>query len=298
MPVTAVLEGLGLKPRMHDPDLAVARPCAVRPTLSVKVHLPEGRRAAGQVVKEVAEQLVIPGVQGSGTCRQTGVHRGPTRLRRQGRQPRGCGREHVSIEHVLAANTPLPARPEPQRFGTAYPCKGRGRDPRWRSGNSLVRSESAALDDNGHIAEGLISGLPPANLLIDIAFGMELRRPASARRRTQDRQGSVHRSADQGRPHRTSSHAAASAVALRMTLGIRLTGKVDVRSGAFTGGGLLIWPQRRQHPAGGSLPAVPGSIPAAHPGARPSHAHVTTVDKYCSSWAPSGSRTGRSSRCC
>ena len=83
------------------------------------------------------------------------------------------GREHFSIEHVLRANTPLPAETEPQRFGTAYPNQVEISVEIWEQSGSV---ESAALDDNGHIAEGLISGLPPlpANSPIDIAFGMEL----------------------------------------------------------------------------------------------------------------------------
>ncbi|GIF08387.1 Hsp70 family protein [Actinoplanes siamensis] len=171
--VTAALEELGLKPRMHDPDLAVAKGAARYALIeSVKVHLPEeGGEAPAAVVEEVAEQLNIPAEKVralAGKRVATVVPRafGVKVVNRQG------SREHFTIEHVLRANTPLPAETAPQRFGTAYPDQVEISVEIWEQSGSV---ESEALEDNEHIAEGLITGLPrlPENSPIDISFQME-----------------------------------------------------------------------------------------------------------------------------
>ncbi|GLW30084.1 Hsp70 family protein [Actinoplanes regularis] len=170
--VTAVLEGLGLKPRMHDPDLAVAKGAARYALIeSIKVHLPEeGGEAPAEVVEEVAEQLNIPvekvrALAGKRVATVVPRAFGVKVVNREG------GREHYTIEHVLRANTPLPAETEPQRFGTAYPNQIEISVEIWEQSGSV---ESEALEDNEHIAEGLITGLPPLpeNSPIDISFQM------------------------------------------------------------------------------------------------------------------------------
>lgn len=169
--VTAALESLGLKPRMHDPDLAVAKGAARYALIeSIKVRSPEDGEAPAEVIAEVAAQLDLPVEKLQGLVSKriaTVVPRafGVKVINRVG------GREQYTVEHVLRANTPLPAETEPQRFGTAYPNQVEISVEIWEQSGSV---ESEALEDNEHIAEGLISGLPPLpeNSPIDISFRM------------------------------------------------------------------------------------------------------------------------------
>jgi molecular chaperone DnaK (HSP70) len=171
--VTAALEGLGLKPRMHDPDLAVAKGAARYALIeSVKVHLPEeGGEAPAEIVEEVAEQLNLPvdkvrALVGKRVATVVPRAFGVKVVHQAGRRD-----EHYTVEHVLRANTPLPAETAPQRFGTAYPNQVEISVEIWEQSGSV---ESEALEDNEHIAEGLITGLPPLpeNSPIDISFQM------------------------------------------------------------------------------------------------------------------------------
>ncbi|AEV89081.1 molecular chaperone Hsp70 [Actinoplanes sp. SE50] len=170
--VSAALESLGLTPRMHDPDLAVAKGAARYALIeSVKVHLPaSGGEAPAEVVDEVAERLNIPAEK----VRALAGKRVATVV------PRAFGvkvvdlsggREHFTVTHVLRANTPLPAETEPHRFGTAYPNQVEVAVEIWEQSGAV---ESDAVEDNEHIAEGLISGLPPLPVgsPIDISFQM------------------------------------------------------------------------------------------------------------------------------
>jgi molecular chaperone DnaK len=173
--VAAGLKELGLSPRMHDPDLAVAKGAAQFALIeSIKVQLPQdGTEAPVAAVEEVADQLNISVEK----VRALAGKRVATVV------PRAFGikvvnrdahdRESFSISHVLRSNTPLPARTEPARFGTAYPDQTDIQIEVWEQSGSV---ESDELDDNQHIAEGLISGLPrlPQGSPIDVTFEMEL----------------------------------------------------------------------------------------------------------------------------
>jgi molecular chaperone DnaK (HSP70) len=173
--VAAGLKELGLSPRMHDPDLAVAKGAAQFALIeSIKVQLPQdGTEAPVAAVEEVADQLNISVEK----VRALAGKRVATVV------PRAFGikvvnrdagdRESFSISHVLRSNTPLPARTEPARFGTAYPDQTDIQIEVWEQSGSV---ESEELDDNQHIAEGLISGLPrlPQGSPIDVTFEMEL----------------------------------------------------------------------------------------------------------------------------
>jgi molecular chaperone DnaK (HSP70) len=81
------------------------------------------------------------------------------------------GSETYRIVHVLKANTPLPAQTDPERFGTVYDRQVEISLEIWEQSGSV---ESQVLEDNQHIAEGKITGLPPLprNSPIDITFEM------------------------------------------------------------------------------------------------------------------------------
>ncbi|MFI1993857.1 Hsp70 family protein [Actinoplanes sp. NPDC020271] len=170
--VTAALESLGLKPRMHDPDLAVAKGAARYALIeSIKVRsAEEGGEPATEVAEEIAAQLDLPvekvlALAGKRVATVVPRAFGIKVVERVG------GQETYKISHVLRANTPLPAETEPKRFGTAYPNQVEISVEIWEQSGSV---ESDAPEDNEHIAEGLISDLPPLpeNSPIDISFRM------------------------------------------------------------------------------------------------------------------------------
>ncbi|MDR7279111.1 Hsp70 family protein [Catenuloplanes atrovinosus] len=171
--VAAGLRKLGLEPRMHDPDLAVAKGAAQYALIeSIKVQLPEeGEEAPAAAVESVADRLNISVEK----VRALAGKRVATVV------PRAFGVKVVNIDgdtethsivHVLRANTPLPARTEPSRFMTAYQNQVEILVEIWEQSGSV---ESDEVEDNEHIAEGLITGLPqlPKGSPIDITFGME-----------------------------------------------------------------------------------------------------------------------------
>jgi molecular chaperone DnaK (HSP70) len=177
--VTAGLQALGLKPRMHDPDLAVAKGAAQYALIeSIKVQLPEeGTDATEAAVQEVAVQLgVTPekvrALAGKKVAtvvpRAFGVK--VVDIDDKGKDDKG--KEEYRVVHVLRANTPLPARTDAMRFATAYDRQVEISVEIWEQSGSV---ESDVLENNQHIGEGTITGLPPLpqNSPIDISFEME-----------------------------------------------------------------------------------------------------------------------------
>lgn len=181
----AVIEGLrkrfGFEPRLHDPDLAVAKGAARFALIeAVKVRLPgeaDGAAAtsgaeADRAVEQAADQLGLE----------------PEKVRRlAGRRvttvvPRAFGvktvdvaddgHETFSVSHVLRANTALPAAPEPERFFTAYEDQTGISIEIWEQAGA---AESMELADNAKIGEGVITGLPRLRKgsPIDISFAMD-----------------------------------------------------------------------------------------------------------------------------
>lgn len=178
----AVAEGLrerfGFEPKLHDPDLAVAKGAAKFALIeAVKVRLPgEADGATGaetdQAVERAADQLGIS----------------PEEVRTlAGRQvttvvPRAFGVKTVDIaddgsetfwvSHVLKANTALPAEPDAERFFTAYEDQTGIEVQVWEQAGAV---ESKKLADNAKIGEGTITGLPRLRKgsPIDITFAMD-----------------------------------------------------------------------------------------------------------------------------
>ncbi|GLW61876.1 molecular chaperone DnaK [Actinomadura rubrobrunea] len=180
----AVAEGLrerfGFEPKLHDPDLAVAKGAARYAEIeAVKVRLPgdgDGAAASGpeaeRVVAEAAEQLGMEPEK----VRMLAGRRVTTVV------PRAFGVKTVdfaddgsevfSVSHVLKANTPLPAEPGPERFATAYENQTEIKVEIWEQAGAV---ESEDLADNAKIGEGVITGLPPLRKgsPIDITFAMD-----------------------------------------------------------------------------------------------------------------------------
>ncbi|GAA3199193.1 Hsp70 family protein [Actinocorallia longicatena] len=168
-------ERFGFAPKLHDPDLAVAKGAARFALIeSVKVKLPDG--GAGEqsdaAVAEIADQLGLE----------------PEKVRKLAGQrvtavvPRAFGVKVLEsddgagqvfqVEHVLKANSPLPASPPAERFFTAYDKQTSVVIEIWEQAGAV---ESPMLGDNKRIGEGEISGLPalPQGSPLDITFAMD-----------------------------------------------------------------------------------------------------------------------------
>jgi molecular chaperone DnaK (HSP70) len=174
----AVAEGLrerfGFEPRMHDPDLAVAKGAARFALIeAVKIRMPEdGSATSDAEVDRVADQL--------------GVSREQVRLLKDQKVttvvPRAfgvktvdfdeAGEESFSIDHVLKANTALPVELDPERFATAYDDQTQIKIEIWEQTGAV---ESSSLADNAKIGEGIITGLPrlAKGSPINITFAMD-----------------------------------------------------------------------------------------------------------------------------
>jgi molecular chaperone DnaK len=176
MPAVAeALRGLGLDPRLHDPDLAVAKGAAAFGLIeSIKIGLPaEAARdnLPEQAVQEAADQLNLPVQQVLALAGKRVTTVVPRAFGVKVVEIGAGGSETFRIAHVLRANTPLPTRTDPARFGTAYPNQVEIEVEIWEQSGSV---ESDDPDDNEHIAQGIITGLPPLpqNSPIDITFAM------------------------------------------------------------------------------------------------------------------------------
>jgi molecular chaperone DnaK (HSP70) len=175
----ALRKEFDFEPRLYDPDLAVAKGAALFALIeSVKVRLPEGdgevSRAAtvpDQALEEVADQLGLTAEK----VRQLAEKSVTTVV------PRAFGvklidqtdpaQEAFYIEHLLPANTPLPAAPDTSQFYTAYHNQTSIQLEIWEQAGAKASRE---LADNAKIGEGRITGLPPLarNSPIDVTFRM------------------------------------------------------------------------------------------------------------------------------
>ena len=181
----AVNEGLrkrfGFEPKLHDPDLAVAKGAARFALIeAVKVRLPGEADGAAAASGAAAEREIEQAAD------QLGLE--PEKVRRlAGRRvttvvPRAFGvktvdvaddgAESFSVSHVLKANTALPAATEPERFVTAYEEQTEINIEIWEQAGA---AESEDLADNAKIGEGIITGLPRLRKgsPIDISFAMD-----------------------------------------------------------------------------------------------------------------------------
>ncbi|GAA2207287.1 Hsp70 family protein [Nonomuraea monospora] len=178
----AVAEGLrqrfGFDPKLHDPDLAVAKGAAKFALIeAVKVRLPgDAEKLSEAETREAYEQAAD----------QLGLE--PEKVRMlAGRRvttvvPRAFGvkvvdfaddgSEVFTVSHVLKANTALPAAPGAERFATAYENQTEIKIEIWEQAGSI---ESPELSDNAKIGEGVIPELPRLrkNSPIDISFAMD-----------------------------------------------------------------------------------------------------------------------------
>ena len=168
-PIIAQLlkERFGLQARLQDPHLAVAKGAALFALMQkVKVSmLDEARSGNGpQVAREVADQLGLSVTQ----VEELASKKVATVV------PRAFGIKVVDrddpifqtdpdrarhyVEHLLTANTQLPADTQPETFSTVADNQTQVRLEVWEQAGDVASKE---LEHNAHIGEGMLTDLPP-----------------------------------------------------------------------------------------------------------------------------------------
>jgi len=170
----AVAAGLrsrfGFEPRLHDPDLAVAKGAALFALIqTVKTAFPEGEGGAPETVAKVADQLGIAPEEVRRLSEKKVVTVAPRAFGIKALRPDSLDDSYV--DHLIKANDVLPATPPVQRYVTAHPDQTDIRIEVWEQAGAVA---SADLADNERIGEGVIRDLPPLpkGSPIDVTFGM------------------------------------------------------------------------------------------------------------------------------
>ncbi|WP_433384236.1 Hsp70 family protein [Actinoplanes sp. CA-142083] len=165
--VASGLESLfGVPLRMHEPELAVAKGAARYALIeSIDGATVEGvARLHNDPGKRIT--TVVPRAVGIKIIERVEVHDAASRARSK------SSRVSFPIVHLLRAGTPLPARTEALRFLTAYPDQAEILVEIWEQASSI---ESDRPEDNEHIVDCVIGGLPPLPLgsPVEVTFEME-----------------------------------------------------------------------------------------------------------------------------
>jgi molecular chaperone DnaK (HSP70) len=173
-------ERFGLSARLQDPHLAVAKGAALFALMKkVKVSMSaKGEDARpSEAAEQVADQLGISVEQVESIARKrvaTVVPRAFGLKVVDGSDPlfkSDPDRARNYVEHLLTANTPLPAGTGPQTFRTIKNGQRRVSLEVWEQAGSVA---SAKLENNKHIGEGVLRDLPsrPAGAPFEVEFHM------------------------------------------------------------------------------------------------------------------------------
>lgn len=151
--------------RQQDPHLAVAKGAALFALMQkIKVSMPGDQQAGPDTVQEVAARLGIDPEQAKGMIAKrvaTVVPRAFGLKVVDERDPlflTDPDRARHYVEHLLTANTPLPADTGPQTFRTIADNQQQVLLEVWEQAGAVA---SAELEHNTHIGEGTLSDLPP-----------------------------------------------------------------------------------------------------------------------------------------
>jgi molecular chaperone DnaK (HSP70) len=178
---TGLRERFGFEPRLHDPDLAVAKGAALFALIeSVKVALPgeptgpdAGAAPAAERVREVADRLGIAPdrVERLAAKKVTSVVPRAFGVRVLYLDHPDANADQEIIDHVLKANDALPASPPARQYYTSEPDQTNIELAVYEQAGEV---ESARVDANRRIGSGLIAGLPPLRQgsPIDVMFEM------------------------------------------------------------------------------------------------------------------------------
>jgi molecular chaperone DnaK (HSP70) len=156
----------GFDPKMHDPDLAVAKGAALYALIqSVRVALPagsgdSGAEASSAVLETVAADLGIDveSMKSLVGKRVTAVVPRAFGVKVLSPDSPDADPKGFTVDHLLRSNTSLPAEPPTQTYGTAYAGMTGITVEIWEQAGA---TESGRLTDNVKIGEGRIDDLPP-----------------------------------------------------------------------------------------------------------------------------------------
>lgn len=172
MPAVAarLKEAFGFEPKLHDPDLAVAKGAAIYSLIkSVSINLHGGEKRPEQI-DAIATQLAVPREAVAAMAERSVTTVVPRAFGVRLVDTDQVGREFV--DHVLKANDPLPANPPKRTYGTVVPNQ---REILIEVREQAGSRESPEIDDTKWIGEGLITGLPPlpAGAPVEVTFAMD-----------------------------------------------------------------------------------------------------------------------------
>ncbi len=174
----ALRERFGLKARLQDPHLAVAKGAALFALMQkVKEGVSAGEGDAASTTQEVADQLGMSEEQVRSIARKrvaTVVPRAFGLKVVDSKDPLFATDPHRArhyIVHLLTANTPLPADTGPEPFRTVKDDQREVSLEVWEQAGSVASEE---LEHNTHIGEGVLSELPsrPAGTPFQVIFHM------------------------------------------------------------------------------------------------------------------------------
>jgi molecular chaperone DnaK len=151
----------GFEPRLHDPDLAVAKGAARYAQIeSVKVRLPEesGAVASGPALEEVAAQLGLSSKQVKELAERTITTVVPRAFGLGVTDISDPARRRQLVDHLLHANDPLPATVGPKTYYTVDDDQTAIEVTIWEQAGA---AESDQIENNTEIGGSVISGLPP-----------------------------------------------------------------------------------------------------------------------------------------
>ena len=172
----ALRSRFGFEPKIHEPDLAVAKGAALFALVeTLRLNQLDGSSTslgesspggeASSTVARMAEKkvtIVVPRAFGVAVIdRQDESDDAP--------EPPGPDTRFV-VQHLLSANTPLPAE-RTERFFTAYPDQTEITVEIWEQEGAIA---SAEPEHNKHIGSATIQRLPPrpAHSPVDVTFAM------------------------------------------------------------------------------------------------------------------------------
>ena len=178
MPAVArtLRERFGLEPRLHDPNLAVARGAALYALIKqLNVIMPGG--GDPDAVREFAEKSNLPREQVESLINKKVATVVPRAFglevvdRTDPLYKIDPSRARSRIAHLLTANTPLPADTGPQGFATVTANQRAVQLEVWEQAGG-VASENP--EHNTHIGQGRLEGLPPgpAGTPFEVVFHM------------------------------------------------------------------------------------------------------------------------------
>ncbi|GIF26531.1 molecular chaperone DnaK (HSP70) [Actinoplanes tereljensis] len=171
MPVAAEMlrKRFGFEPKLHDPDQAVAKGAALFALIESVKGAPGSARLA-----DVAAELGMDAgsIERLAAKRVTTVVPRAFGLRVVDEKNPHADRDGMVIDHLLQANTPLPANPPVRHYGTAFEGQHGITLEIWEQAGA---TESDRPEDNAHIGEGRIDGLPALRKgsPIEVTFAMD-----------------------------------------------------------------------------------------------------------------------------